>query len=98
MSFQCATETWSHFASKIPTLGAIAEAFIEGEVKHSPSVQGRITPMGDVEILSTHDQELGGADGQIFLGCSFPARSDYRLEIQKMGRRVGEALSCPGGV
>jgi hypothetical protein len=98
MSFQCATETWSHFASKIPTLGAIAEAFIEGEVKHSPSVQGRITPMGDVEILSTHDQELGGADGQIFLGCAFPARSDYRLEIQEMGRRVGEALAAQGAL
>ncbi|MGB5974882.1 MAG: hypothetical protein WBG38_16275 [Nodosilinea sp.] len=28
LSFQCASETWEHFASKIPVLGAIAEAFI----------------------------------------------------------------------
>jgi hypothetical protein len=98
LSFQCATETWSHFSAKIPTLGAIAEAFIEGEVKQSPSVQGRITPLGDVELLSTHDQELGGADGQIFLGCSFPAKADYRMEIQEMGRRVGEELAAQGAL
>ena len=28
--------------------------------------------------ISTHDQILGGDSGQIYLGCSFPARDDYR--------------------
>ena len=79
-------------------LGAIAEAFIEGDRKASPSVQGQITPLGAVEILSTHDQELGGPDGQIFLGCSFPARPDYRLEIQAMGQRIGEELARQGAL
>lgn len=98
LSFQCPTETWDHFLDKIHTLGAIAEAFIEGAHKQSPSVQGRITPLGEVEILSTHDQELGGPDGQIFLGCTFPARLDYRLAIQDMGRRIGEELAAQGAL
>ncbi|PSN12691.1 carboxylate-amine ligase [filamentous cyanobacterium CCT1] len=98
LSFQCDTETWEHFAAKIPVLGAIAEAFVEGDHKESPSVQGRITPLGEVEILSTHDQELGGPDGQIFLGCSFPAQPDYRLEIQEMGHRIGEELARQGAL
>jgi hypothetical protein len=98
LSFQCATETWDHFLGKVHSLGAIAEAFIEGNDKQSPSVQGRITPLGEVEILSTHDQELGGPDGQIFLGCTFPARFDYRLAIQDMGRRIGEELAAQGAL
>ena len=53
-------------------MGGIVEAFIEGDVKKSPSVQYRITP-ATIETVSTHDQLLGGADGQIFLGAYFPA-------------------------
>jgi hypothetical protein len=98
LSFQCPTETWDHFLGKVHTLGAIAEAFIEGNHKQSPSVQARITPLGEVEILSTHDQELGGPDGQIFLGCTFPAKVDYRLEIQEMGQRIGEELADLGAL
>ncbi|HIK46406.1 MAG TPA: carboxylate-amine ligase [Leptolyngbyaceae cyanobacterium M65_K2018_010] len=98
LKFQSTQETWPHFAEKIRTLGAIAEVFIEGEHKQSPSVQGRITPRGEVEILSTHDQELGGPDGQIFLGCSFPARADYRLTLQELGQRVGAELAAAGAL
>lgn len=96
MSFQAKSETWSNFSSRIPELGAIAEAFIEGEKKRSPSVQGRITPTGEVEILSTHDQILGGPDGQIYLGCRFPADEAYRLQLQELGRQVGKNLSEKG--
>ncbi|HEY9736554.1 MAG TPA: peptide ligase PGM1-related protein [Trichocoleus sp.] len=98
LRFQCATETWEGFYNKIRDLGAIAEAFIEGDEKRSPSAQGRITPFGKVEMLSTHDQILGGPDGQIFLGCSFPADADYRLQIQEMGRLVGEELAAKGAL
>ncbi|NEZ54886.1 carboxylate-amine ligase [Leptolyngbyaceae cyanobacterium CCMR0081] len=98
MRFQYVHETWDHFSRKIEELGAIAEAFIEGDIKRSPSVQGHITPFGEVEILSTHDQILGGPDGQIFLGCRFPADGAYRLELQEMGRRVGESLAKQGAL
>jgi hypothetical protein len=55
-------------------------------------MQGRITPTEVVEIISTHDQLLGGLTGQKFLGSRFPADAAYRLEIQRHGQRVGEAL------
>jgi PGM1 C-terminal domain len=96
LRFQSAEETWTSFSSRIPEVGAIVEAFIEGEQKRSPSVQGQITPTGEVEILSTHDQILGGPDGQIFLGCSFPADAPYRLDLQELGLRIGENLAKKG--
>ncbi|MEL6601926.1 MAG: peptide ligase PGM1-related protein [Cyanobacteria bacterium J06614_10] len=98
LRFQCKTETWETFQKKIEELGAIAEAFVEGEEKYSPSVQGRVTPTGEVEILSTHDQVLGGPDGQIFLGCTFPADDAYRMALQEMGRKVGENLAEKGAL
>ena len=98
LSFQPSDETWDNFSSRLPELGALVEAFIEGEEKRSPSVQGYITPNGDVEILSTHDQILGGPDGQIYLGCYFPADETYRLRLQDMGLRVGRALAEKGAM
>ncbi|MEB3226143.1 MAG: peptide ligase PGM1-related protein [Synechococcus sp.] len=98
LSFQAAGETWENFASRIPEIGAIAEAFIEGEIKRSPSVQGLITPDGDVKILSTHDQILGGQDGQIYLGCHFPAAREYRLQLQELGLKVGKILAAKGAM
>ena len=84
MSFQGAGETWSKlFRLEFPELGVIVEAFIEGEVKRSPSVQGYIRPSGEVEIVSTHDQILGGVGGQVYEGCYFPADADYRLSITR---------------
>lgn len=98
LRFQCKTETWEQFEQKIHSLGAIAEAFVEGDRKRSPSVQGQIDPLGNVEMLSTHDQLLGGPDGQIFLGCSFPADPEYRLRIQSMGEAVGQNLAEKGAL
>lgn len=98
LRFQSQQEQWESYASRLPELGAIVEAFVEGEEKRSPSVQGRITPLGDVEILSTHDQILGGPDGQVYLGCRFPADAAYRLPLQELGRRVGENLAAKGAL
>ena len=53
-------------------MGGIVEAFIEGDHKVSPSVQFRIDPLGEVELISTHDQVLGGESNQIFIGAHFP--------------------------
>jgi len=98
LRFQAPNETWEKFSSRIPKLGAIVEAFIEGEQKTSPSFQGYITPNGEVQVLSTHDQILGGPDGQIYLGCRFPAAESYRLQIQEMGIRAGIALAKKGAI
>ncbi|MCD8485833.1 MAG: peptide ligase PGM1-related protein [Desertifilum sp.] len=98
LHFQSETETWENFGGRVPELGAIVEAFIEGKEKRSPSVQGYITPKGSVEILSTHDQILGGRDGQIYLGCHFPAYEGYRMQLQEYGRRVGQNLAKKGAL
>jgi hypothetical protein len=95
LKFEAKDETWEHFSSRIPVLGAIVEAFLEGD-KRSPSVQGRITPTGEVEILSTHDQILGGPSGQIYLGCRFPAEIPYRLRLQEAGLKIGKKLAEKG--
>ena len=34
-------------------------------------------PTGQVDILSTHDQVLGGPHGQTYFGCRFPADPEY---------------------
>ena len=98
LRFQAKSETWDNFSSRIPELGAIVEAFVEGDEKRSPSVQGRILPNGMVEILSTHDQILGGPDGQIYLGCRFPADEAYRIRLQDLGLKVGRKLAEKGAL
>jgi hypothetical protein len=97
MRFEAKGETWHNFGSRIPELGAIVELFLEGE-KRSPSVQGRITPLGNVEIISTHDQILGGPSGQIYLGCRFPADEAYRLRLQELGLKIGRNLADKGAI
>lgn len=76
--------------------GGVVEAMIEGDAISSPSVQLRITPLGDVELLSTHDQILGGASGQVFIGSRFPANPEYATQISRSARTVGERLARRG--
>jgi hypothetical protein len=84
------------YLAKFDEMGGIVEAWLEGELKRSPSVQMRITPTGELEIISTHDQLLGGHSGQVFLGSTFPADGRYRASLQEAGRRVGEVLRGRG--
>jgi PGM1 C-terminal domain len=98
LRFQAPCETWNMFSQRIPKLGAIVEAYLPGAEKRSPSVQGRISPSGQVEIISTHDQILGGPDRQIFQGCRFPADAAYRLQLQELGQRVGQHLAAKGAI
>lgn len=79
--------------------GALVEAWLAGgEALNSPSVQGTIHPGGTVEVLSTHEQILGGPSGQTYLGCRFPAEDPYRLELMRHGQAVGEALAAEGAL
>ncbi len=79
--------------------GALVEAWLQGgEALRSPSVQGTIHPGGRVEVLSTHEQILGGPSGQTYLGCRFPADAVYRAELMRHGQAVGEALAAEGAL
>jgi hypothetical protein len=88
--------SYDMFLTKYNEMGGIVEAFIDGERKESPSVQCRITPTGISEVLSTHDQELGGESGQIYIGAQFPASEEYAIEIGPMGKKVSDALMKKG--
>ena len=80
--------------------GGIVEERITGVELTSPSVQMRALPDGTVELLSTHDQLLGGKSGQKYLGCVFPADTAYAASIAEPAMVIGRHLArsaCWGG-
>jgi hypothetical protein len=87
------TET---FLEKFQLMEGIVEAFIEGQEKVSPSVQCRINPLGEVEIISTHDQVMSQVDGQVFTGAHFPANDAYSIEIGVLGKKIASTLKSLG--
>jgi hypothetical protein len=86
------------FFEKIREMGGIVEEFIDADIKTSPSVQCLINPLHQVEVLSTHDQLLGGEDGQIFLGASFPASDEYNISLAEEGKKIAQALDKRGAL
>ena len=90
------SENIRSFLRKFEQMGGIVEEMIDAEEVRSPSVQMRIHPDGNAVLVSSHEQVLGGNTGQVYLGCRFPAREEYRLMIQEQARRIGEVLSKKG--
>lgn len=86
------------FLEKFDGMGGIVEVFLDGDIKTSPSVQCVINPNKQVEIVSTHDQLLGGDDGQIFIGAIFPADKAYSIPLAAEGKKVAEALAAKGAL
>jgi hypothetical protein len=76
--------------------GGIVEERITGVTLTSPSVQMRALPDGTVELLSTHDQLLGGKSGQQYLGCVFPADPGYAALIAEPAMVIGRHLAKLG--
>lgn len=95
-TFCAEDESWPLFGAKIAAEGAIVEELVRHPGAVSPSVQLCIAPGGAVEVLSTHDQVLGGPDRQVYLGCRFPARRAYRAAVTAAARRVGDVLAAEG--
>jgi hypothetical protein len=84
------------YLSALDRESGIVEERIVGEDFRSPSVQLRISPAGQVDILSTHDQVLGGPHGQTYFGCHFPADGEYAALIASEGLKVGRRLAREG--
>jgi hypothetical protein len=95
-AFCAEEENWDSFEQKIELEGGIVEELVRASDAVSPSAQFRILPGGRVELVSTHDQILGGPDNQVYIGCRFPSGSAYRELIARFGSRVAEALSREG--
>lgn len=88
--------TYESFIEKFRIMGGIVEAFMDGDRKVFPSVQCRITPLGITDVISTHDQILGGESGQVFLGAHFPANEEYSIVIGEFGKQIAEKLKNYG--
>ena len=93
MELEGRTVTLDAYLAKFAERGGIVEERITGAEVLSPSCQLRITPLGEVEILSTHDQILGGPTGQSYLGCSFPAAPAYARTITRQAQAIGRRLA-----
>ena len=76
--------------------GGIVEERIQGEAFRSPSVQLRMSPAGQIDVMSTHDQVLGGLHGHTYFGCHFPADSEYAERIAAESLKVGRRLAREG--
>jgi hypothetical protein len=96
LRFVAPQEVWPRFEAKFAEMGGVVEEFVEGVDKRSPSSQCRVNAVGRAQSISTHDQVLGGDEGQVFEGCTFPAHADYRLEVQRAGLQVAEVLASKG--
>jgi pheganomycin biosynthesis PGM1-like protein len=90
------TADLDHYLALVDEQGGIVEELIEGEDFRSPSVQLRMSPAGQVDIMSTHDQVLGGVHGQTYFGCHFPADPGYAALIASEALKVGRRLAREG--
>jgi pheganomycin biosynthesis PGM1-like protein/ATP-grasp domain-containing protein len=96
MAFELPGIRFEEYMHDLAESGGVVEERIAGEEVRSPSVQMRVTPLGTLEVLSTHDQLLGGPSGQWYLGCRFPADPDYARAITREAVKVGECLAKEG--
>lgn len=96
MTLESHTMTFDDYVDTLMRNGGIVEERIVGDEFRSPSAQMRITPLGKLELLSTHDQLLGGTEGQTYLGCRFPADPAYAGAIMAEAAKVGQRLVREG--
>lgn len=94
--------TWDAFKVRMAQVGAIGEAYLEGSIITSSSVQAVVEPRGGsdgdtprVRVLSTHEQIL---HGQVYFGCTNPAKHSYRSQLVEYGRRLAYELAKHGFV
>ena len=86
------------FLALLEARGGIVEERISGDDFCSPSVQLLVSPEGQVEVLTTHDQVLGGPTGQTYYGCRFPAAPDYAALISRHASAIGDTMRDHGVV
>jgi hypothetical protein len=91
-------EAWPEWYRADLAHGSVVEEFVNGDEVSSPSVSIDIDPHGDVHVLCTHEQVLGGPEGFVYLGCRFPAAAEYAERLAEHGMAIGHALAELGAV
>ena len=89
---------WSRGISPTSRAEPSSRSSSPGTSSSSPSVQVDIAPGRRVNVVSTHEQLLGGASGQVYLGCRFPANPDYSSQLTSYGEAVGKLLADQGAM
>lgn len=98
LDYEAKEETRDAYFRKLGSMGGIVEEFVSAKEARSPSVQMRINPDRSVQLISSHDQVLGGNTGQSYQGCRFPANDSYRQLIQREAFAIAEVLAEEGVV
>ena len=100
-----AAELVTHLETHVPTwflaalgAGGVVEEMVTGREVTSPSAQAEIRPDGDVRVLATHEQVLGGATGQVFTGSRFPADASYAPALARHVEAVARLLADLGAL
>jgi hypothetical protein len=93
-----ASGTVQGYFDRFERMGGVVEECLTAPEVASPSVELRVNAHGAPHLSSTHEQVRGGPTGQVYLGCRFPARDDYRRELQETGLRIGRVLARKGVV
>jgi hypothetical protein len=96
MALESSRVPFEAYVAKFEEAGGIVEQRIQGVELRSPSVQLRILPDRTIELLSTHDQLLGGPSMQQYLGCVFPADRAYAGAISREAMVIAEELAQAG--
>jgi hypothetical protein len=99
MHFESGDMTFQKYVDQLERSGGIVEEFISGLEVRSPSAQLRVTPLGEVEMLSTHDQMLGEAVkvGERFAQEGIVGRFalDFVVVRKEGERRVATGIRMP---
>lgn len=96
MRFESPEENYESYIRKLERRGGVVEEYVQGDEMYSPSAQLRVTPLGELEQLSTHDQILGGPSGQSYLGARFPANPEYGPLIMREAAKIGRRFAREG--
>jgi hypothetical protein len=89
--------SWQEYLHRLLERGGVVEEMITSPVA-APSVQMLIKPGRAPEVVSTHDQILGGPSGHVYLGCEFPADETYRSAIIRDANKIAVKLAGKGVV
>ncbi len=93
-----AIASWEPWYRDELAAGAAVEELLASPGTTFPSVQGVITPTGEVRVVSTHEQLLDGPQQQLYQGCVFPADSGYAARLAEHGEAVGRQLAGLGAL
>jgi ribosomal protein S18 acetylase RimI-like enzyme len=98
IELEAADASPADFYDRLEREGGVVEVFLEGRAVTSPSAQVRVPPGGPSEVLSTHEQVVGGRHGLTYEGCVMPASGRYAAMLAEHAARVGAVLTEEGVV